>query len=140
MPRKKVAVRKDGRIKIINRENGGLSAARNSGLDVATGEYCYFIDSDDWIELCAIEKLVKIITTYDVDVVVHSAENIPEDDSCSETAQVCQDWIDGYSKPNGIYDVPIGIKKEILIVTWNKLYKMKIMNKFHCRFPEGLVN
>lgn len=131
---------KDGRIKIINRENGGLSVARNSGLEVATGEYCYFIDPDDWIELYTIEKLVKIITTHDVDVVVHSAENISENDSCSETAQICQDWIDSYSKPNGIYDVPIGIKKEIPIVTWNKLYKMNIMDKFHCRFPEGLVN
>ena len=40
---------KDARIRIISRENGGLSAARNTGLEAATGDYIWFVDSDDWI-------------------------------------------------------------------------------------------
>ena len=42
---------KDSRIKVIHKENGGLSSARNAALDVATGDYIAFVDSDDWIDL-----------------------------------------------------------------------------------------
>lgn len=49
--------KKDSRIKIIHKENGGLGYARNSGLDLATGEYVVFIDSDDYIESDAFEKM-----------------------------------------------------------------------------------
>ena len=41
---------KDSRIKVIHKENGGLSSARNAGLDACTGDYIGFVDSDDWIE------------------------------------------------------------------------------------------
>ena len=49
----------DERIKIINKQNGGLSSARNRGMEEATGKYIFFVDSDDWIELNTIEILVK---------------------------------------------------------------------------------
>ena len=131
---------KDSRVKIINKENGGLSSARNTGLDNISSEYCYFVDSDDWIELNTLEKLVNIITSNDVDCVVHSATNIPEDDSCIEMATRIQRWLDRKNKNSGMYIVPLEINKEITSVAWNKLYKTDIINKFHCRFPEGLVN
>ena len=42
--------RQDERVKVIHKENGGLSSARNAGIDASTGEYLSFVDSDDWIE------------------------------------------------------------------------------------------
>lgn len=51
---------KDSRIKVIHKENGGLSSARNAGLDACTGDYIGFVDSDDWIEPDMYEYLLNI--------------------------------------------------------------------------------
>jgi glycosyltransferase involved in cell wall biosynthesis len=131
---------KDTRIKILNKVNGGLSSARNYGLDNAAGEYCYFLDSDDWIEVGTIQILHNIMLDNDVDCVVHNAQNIPESQTEEKIAIGCQAWFDSRSKVDGIYEIPLNINKEIACVAWNKLYKMDIINKFHCRFPEGLIN
>ena len=50
--------RKDKRIKVIHKKNGGLSDARNAGLDICTGDYIGFVDSDDYIELNMYEDLL----------------------------------------------------------------------------------
>lgn len=57
---------KDGRFKIIDQPNGGLSAARNTGLKAATGEYVLFLDSDDWIEDNALEILSNDLDDEDM--------------------------------------------------------------------------
>ena len=51
---------KDPRISVIHKENGGLSSARNAGLDIAQGEYIAFLDSDDWIEPEAYESMLAL--------------------------------------------------------------------------------
>lgn len=57
---------KDGRFKIVNQPNGGLSAARNTGLKTATGEYVLFLDSDDWLEGNALERVSESLTDEDL--------------------------------------------------------------------------
>ena len=131
---------KDNRIKTINKVNGGISSARNTGLDITSGEYCYFIDPDDWIELDTIEKLVNIIQNNDIDVVVHNTLNIPETEFDIKDANSCNKWFESLKQENGIHKVPIEIKKHIASVVWNKLYKMDIIKKYNCRFPEGLFH
>lgn len=64
---------KDSRIKVIHRENGGLSAARNTGLDEACGKYIYFLDSDDWIRKDTLELLVASAQSDNSDVVFFDA-------------------------------------------------------------------
>ena len=57
---------KDGRFKIFSQSNSGLSAARNTGLKAATGEYVLFLDSDDWLESSAMEIVSKSLTDEDM--------------------------------------------------------------------------
>ena len=66
---------KDSRIKIIDQKNKGAGAARNSGLDVATGDYIYFFDSDDILELTALEELYKIAYENSLDLIIFKLIN-----------------------------------------------------------------
>ena len=59
----------DNRIKVIHKKNGGDSSARNAGFKEATGKYIATIDSDDWIELDAYEKMLKKMIENNVDIV-----------------------------------------------------------------------
>lgn len=61
---------KDSRVVVIHKENGGVSAARNAGLDVVKGEYVAFVDSDDYIDTEMYEKMFEQITEYNCDVVM----------------------------------------------------------------------
>ena len=60
---------RDNRIVYLEKENGGVSEARNLGLDFATSEYIIFIDSDDWIEPTYVEVLYEKIEEYQADIV-----------------------------------------------------------------------
>lgn len=128
--------KKDNRIKIINRkQNGGPSAARNTGLDVATGEYVYFIDSDDWIDLDYIEKMVEKIEKSNCDIVLNT--NIVQNTDDSEEQYIWNrykkqnnegEYIDKY---NAIHKTPCMI--------WAHLYKKSFLDTFNLRFPESYI-
>lgn len=59
----------DDRVKVVHQKNGGVSKARNAGLEIATGDYYHFPDSDDYIELDTYEYLLGLIEQYNCDVV-----------------------------------------------------------------------
>lgn len=62
--------KKDNRIRVIHRQNGGLSAARNSGIEAATGDYIVFVDSDDWLESDMIAYLYENTIKYQVKLAI----------------------------------------------------------------------
>lgn len=61
---------KDSRIRVIHKKNGGLSSARNAGLDIVTGDYISFVDSDDYIATDMYENLVKEVSDESPDIVI----------------------------------------------------------------------
>lgn len=71
----------DRRIRVIHKQNGGVSSARNAGLDIATGEWIYFLDPDDWIEIDTMEKVLKKATETKADMCFFDYENAFEDNS-----------------------------------------------------------
>lgn len=79
--------KKDNRVKVIHKENGGQTSARNAGVDIAVSQYLVFIDSDDWVDLDYLQNFEIAIKQHNVDVVccgmvettVDSKKNIPFD-------------------------------------------------------------
>ena len=69
------------RIKVIHKENGGLSSARNVALDIAQGEYIAFVDSDDWLEQDAYQTMMGFLLQNDLDIVFAAANRVFEDGS-----------------------------------------------------------
>lgn len=122
---------RDERIKVFHTDNRGLSAARNLGLDKATGEYISFIDSDDWFELNAIETVVYAAVESGADIVcfnyVREYKNYSRVNSYrgqNELTCVGEEIIHEYCTGSSIG-----------VVTWNKIYKKELFNNI--RFPEG---
>jgi len=77
----------DKRVRIIHKENGGLSSARNAGLRVATGQYVFFLDSDDWIDPEGLEILYDMAEELQVDFVRYRVfrtgwPGLPENTMC----------------------------------------------------------
>ena len=70
--------KEDSRVRIINKENGGLSSARNAGIEEANGEIITFLDSDDYFDSCYIEKSIKLMDSEDADVVIMQMCNVSE--------------------------------------------------------------
>ena len=69
---------KDARIKVVHQKNGGLSAARNTGIEASTGEYIVFIDSDDMFETDAVMNLYNCATSLSADLVVGQGLRVDE--------------------------------------------------------------
>ena len=121
-------------IVLINQENGGLSAARNTGLKYVKGEAVTFVDSDDWLELDAIEYYVDSMKKYDVDMVVTNnirtkdyQENILQPNNIKEEVLSQEDYAKKFFKIDG---------NSIEYYAWSKLYKREIMEDVE--FPVGL--
>lgn len=76
---------KDDRIRVIHKENGGLSSARNAGLDIAKGDYICFVDSDDYIEKDYVSTLLRLINKHGADLAKIDYKEVDVDDYTEKT-------------------------------------------------------
>lgn len=125
----------DTRIKVIHKENGGLSSARNAGIDFASGEYFSFVDSDDWICEDMIEKLYQAIIHFSTKLAICGRNDVNEDTD-EVVGGLCPVQYERLSSEEIVGN----------ILTWkgmdssacDKLFDKQLFENL--RFPEGMIS
>ena len=128
--------RKDKRIKVVHKKNGGLSSARNTGLDICNGEYIMFVDSDDYCDIRICEILLKILTENNTDLAMCGVQLFKEGDTPSEDQYRHEDLFiyKGKEVLDHIYKTNI----PYIMTSWAKLYKRSLFQNL--RFPVGKLH
>lgn len=118
----------DERIIVIDKPNGGVSSARNAGIDVASGKYIMFCDSDDWVydDYC----LYMIEHAVNQQLTMCGYEEITNETQ-KPIVRSCEDDIEEFSKTDFLRYREQGIGSP-----WNKLFELKIINEHGIKFPE----
>ncbi len=123
---------KDKRILALTKTNGGLSDARNYGLNYVESEYIFFLDSDDYLQNDAIELLVHSAMKYDSDLVFcdYNEIDVVVNSSKAITSNTELNGVDFNNNPNILNEMPH--------CAWNKLYRFSLFKDFKITFPKGL--
>ncbi|MBO4616877.1 MAG: glycosyltransferase family 2 protein [Lachnospiraceae bacterium] len=127
--------KRDGRVKVIHRENRGVSAARNAGLDNTHGEFVFFVDSDDFIEPDAIEALYEIQKGSGADLTIGMYSLVHEDGSHRKDSE--EALVEGEISEKQFWEYA-GRKYLAAVMPVAKLYRKSLFEGV--RYPEGLIN
>lgn len=126
----------DERIHVIHKENGGAPSARNMAIEMAKGEYFYFLDSDDWAEPTMLEDMYNLAKRDDAQLVV---AGFYIDTYCGEEGFIT----DNYVVEDAVYSNKEDFRKNayklfdknLLYTPWNKLFEAKYVMENNLRFP-----
>lgn len=134
--------KKDSRIKVIHKKNGGLLSARKAGLKAAKGKYISYVDGDDWVDRFYLDTMFKLAEANDSDLIVTG--HFREFDGKIETIKPKQAGIYDEDKlknqilPNAIYNGDF-CEHDISTYVWNKLFKRELLNKVLFDVPNEII-
>lgn len=124
----------DNRIRVVHKENGGLSDARNAGIDIAQGDFLSFVDGDDYLELDAYEAMTLEMQNPEVSLV--SAGLIAEDIGGKVKITMSKERIE-LSREEAFINL-LGSVRTIMQSSCNKLFRTAIFNNL--RYKKGIIN
>lgn len=129
-------MQKDGRILALHRPNGGAAAARNTGLDKASGEYVMFVDADDYVDSRLCEMLVdELQNRQDVDCALCGLAYVDDHGTVGEPQRVEQGIV--LSGMDAIRDRYVFDRNRLnIVVPWGKIFRREIWDGL--RFTDGL--
>lgn len=129
----------DNRIRVIHKKNGGVSSARNCGLETVTGDYIFFVDSDDTLKGNAIEVLFAIVQKTNADIVICSCKHVKEkndDNAIYDGAYQCLKTVESAEAIKNLsYNIHVFDELEPT-ADWGKLYKKSAVQNL--RFNEKM--
>lgn len=128
---------KDARVRVIHKENGGLSDARNAGLDVAIGEYVAFVDSDDFLRPDMLLRLHEALRAQDGDVAMCDFQYVDEAGKDLDERRE-PPLMDGVWDWKEFWKGTYGGFYTCGVVAWNKLYRRSLFQQV--RYPVGKWN
>lgn len=134
--------KKDARVKVVHKENGGLLSARKAGLKAAKGKYIAYVDGDDWVDKFYLDTLFKLAEANDADLVVTG--RFREFNGKIETVKPRMVGVynetDIKSKvlPNAIYNGRF-CEHDISTYVWNKLFKKELLSKVLYDVPNEII-
>lgn len=126
----------DERVVIVNKENGGLSSARNAGIEIAKGRYLAFVDSDDWVAPDYIERMYEVCEEFNCDMAQCSYEDVYNESAkiSSDITGVFPSFYSGKEFSYAMYTL-LSWRSNLVV---NKLYKKELFEEI--RFPQGKIH